>query len=150
MRAFTVPVRLAYVLAFVLAFVLVLVGGLAAQDSTVVLPPPDANTQFVLGLGVLAAYIAREVGSLLVSLWNKAGGWLDGKSNGLKQAVAVGLTGSLGLAVNAIAAALTHSTNWIVTFALSIVAGIISTVSAGVTIDAVKSKMDVKLAPYRG
>lgn len=113
----------------------------AQGDSTVTFPPPDAHTQFVLGLGVLAAFIAEKVGSLLVSQWNKAGGWLDGKANGLKAAVAVALTGALGLLIGAVAQALTHATNWIVTFALSVAAGIVSTISAGVTIDAVKSKL---------
>lgn len=110
-------------------------------DSTVTVPPPDAHTQFVLGLGVLAAFIAQQVGSMLVSLWNKAGGWLDGKSNGLKQVVAVASIGSIGLLIGAIAQALTHATNWAVTFALSVAAGIVQVVSTGMTIDAVKSKL---------
>lgn len=112
-----------------------------SMPADTVVSTPDPHTQFVLGLGVLAAYIARELGSLLVGLWNKAGNFLDGKSNGFKQAVAVALSGALGLLINAVANALTHQTNWIVTFALSVAMGMVSVVNAGVTIDAVKSKM---------
>lgn len=113
---------------------------LLAQADTVV-STPDPHTQFVLGLGVLAAFIAEKVGSLVVSVWNRAGNWLEGKANGFKMAVAVTLTGAIGLLLNVIAQALTHQTNWIVTFALSVAAGLIQTVNAAVTIDATKSKM---------
>jgi hypothetical protein len=126
---------------------------LLAQDSIpadTVVSTPDPHTQFVLGLGVLAAYIAREVGSLLVGLWNKAGGFLEDWHNGSKQVAAVVITGALGLLINAVAAALTHSTNWIVTFALSVVAGLVGVVNAGVTIDATKSKMLAANARVRG
>lgn len=135
-------------LAFLLAIIFVhpalvaqVADTLTQTPGDTVISTPDAHAQFVLGVGVIAAYIAREISSLLISLWNKAGAWLDGKSNGAKQAFAVFFTGILGLLINAVASALTHQTSWIVTGLLSVVMGFVSTLNAAVTIDAAKTKM---------
>jgi hypothetical protein len=132
------------VAALVLALVLTApFAALVAQvaDTGAAVPPPEAHTQFILGIAAIAAVIGREVSSLLVGIWNRAGKWLDGKPDGLKQAVAITLSGVIGLGANAIAAALTHSTNWIVSAIFSLILGVLGTVNAAVTIDATKSKL---------
>ncbi len=114
---------------------------LAAQADSI--PPGNTNdphVAFALGLAGLAAFIAQAIGSKLIAVWNKVGGAIEGFSNGSKRALAVALTGALGLAVNYIAGMLTHSTSWLATFGLSLVAGVISTFTAGLAIDNAKAK----------
>lgn len=116
---------------------------LAQADSNVVVVPgsTDAHAAFILGMAGLSAFFAKTVGTWLVAIWNKAGGWLDKVSNGQKRVFAILFISILGLGANWVAAQLTHTTNWIVAAGLSLIGGVLSTVTAGVTIDSTKEKM---------
>ena len=129
---------------FLLVFLLVFVAGsLFAQTDTTAVPPTAPGAAIVLGLAGLSALVAQAIGTWLVNKWNAIGGWLESKSNEVKRLVAVMLTGALGLATNYVASLLTHSTSWLATLGLSIVAGVIVVVSTGTAITTAKAKMAV-------
>lgn len=111
----------------------------AAADSGAT--APGGKAEFIVGTAALGAFLAETIGTFVLNLWNKAGNFLDGKSNGLKMALALFVTGALGLLFGLISEQLTHNANWVVTLGLSVAAGVVQIVKTGMTIDTVKSKL---------
>lgn len=100
----------------------------------------DPHVVFVLSLAGLAAFLSQWISGWLVNKWNKIGGWLDGKQDGLKRIVGLVLTAAGGLLLNALAGLVTDSNSWIVTFLLALLAGVIQMFNTGTAITIAKQK----------